>query len=169
MSSRFYLILFIVLIVANVSVYKTIFAPRVLTASVLEVGPPAGGGRATLVKTPDNKTILIDTGSDASILRALGENLPMWQRKIDIVILTSSAARFAGGLSAIESRYRILKIIRIGDKNIPYGSSFDLDNSGIKIIAPATLTISYGTSVFKISSSTPAGIYTSDGNTVTKQ
>lgn len=151
----FYIFLLLILIVANVSVYKTIFAPRFLIAFVLEVGK----GRAVLVKTPENKTVLIDTGADASILRALGESLPVWQRKIDAVILTSSTARFAGGLAIVESRYAISKIIRISDRGVPYGSSFTLSDSIIKILAPATLTISSGPSVLNISSSTPAGIY----------
>lgn len=155
LPSSFYIFLFVVLLIANASVYKAILSPHILSVSVLEVGKE----RAVLVKTPENKTVLIDTGPDASILRALGESLPVWQKRIDVVILTSSAAGFAGGLPSIEDRYRTPKIIRIGDKNIPYGSSFIFDNSIIKILAPATLTISYSSSVFKISSSTPTGVY----------
>ena len=127
----------------------------VLTVNILDVGK----GNAILVHTPSNKTILIDTGADASILRALGENLPMWQRNIDVVILTSSAARSAGGLQSVQSRYRIAEIIKIGDKSTPYGSIINFDGSGIKILAPAILQISSGASVFKISSSTPVGVY----------
>lgn len=158
LPNSFYIFLFIILLIANTSVYKTIFSPRILLVSVLEVGK----GRAVLVKTPENKTVLIDTGPDAGILRALGERLSVWQRDIDAVILTSSAAGYAGGLSAIEARYSISKIIRIGNKNIPYGSSLTFDNSIIKILAPATLTISSGSSVFNISSSTSAGVYALD-------
>ncbi|HEY4500724.1 MAG TPA: hypothetical protein VJI70_00425 [Candidatus Paceibacterota bacterium] len=158
----FYWILFVVLIFANVSVYRAIFAEPILVVTVLEVG----NGDAVLVQTPTHKTVLIDTGPDASILRALGSTLPMWQRKIDAVILTSSAARSAGGLPAVQSRYRISKVIRIGDATTPYGTSFIFDNSNIKILAPATFQISYGSSVFNISSSTPAGVYTSDGKII---
>ncbi|MBI4065966.1 hypothetical protein HY412_02125 [Candidatus Kaiserbacteria bacterium] len=158
MPRFYYVFLFALLIVANVNVYRMIFASRVLTVTVLEIGK----GNAALIKTSTRKIILIDTGPDASILRALGDALPMWQRKIDAIILTSSAARSAGGLSSIQSRYHISKIIRIGDVAIPYGSLFTFDDSTIEILAPATFKISYGTSVFKISSSTPAGVYTSD-------
>ena len=137
-----------------------------LTVTVLEVGPVDKQGHATLVRSPNGKTVLIDTGPDASILRALGSALPLWQRRIDAVVLTSSAARSAGGLPAVQSRYRISKIIHIGNALVPYGTSFLFDGSYIKIIAPAALTISYGSSVFKISSSTPAGVYTSDGKAI---
>lgn len=157
----FYTILFFVLLAANISVYSAIFAPRMLTVNILETGK----GSAVLVRTSNGKTILIDTGLDAGILRALGGALPMRQRKIDAIILTSSAARSAGGLSAIEDRYNISKIIRLGDKNIPYGTSFTFDGTGIEILAPVTLTIFYGGAAFNISSSTPAGAYISDGKT----
>ena len=153
----FYWILFVVLIFANAGIYRAIFAEHVLVVNVLEVGK----GDAVLVQTPTRKTILIDTGPDASILRALGSALPMWQREIDTVILTSSAARSAGGLSAVQSRYHISKIIRIGNVTTPYGSSFVFYNSHIQILAPAVITISSGSSVFTISSSTSSGVYRS--------
>ncbi len=155
----FYLLLFFGLVIGNIAIYRTIFAPRVLQMAVLEVGK----GDATLVRTPNGKTILIDTGPDASILRALGAALPMWQRRIDAVILTGTKKASAGGLPEVESRYRVSTITRVGGSDFPYGSSLSLDGSLIKIIAPATLSISYGSSVFNISSSTPPGVYISDG------
>src|SRR3989344_6613268 len=155
-----YFLVFVGLLIGNVKVHQTIFAEPLLTVSVLE----AGKGHVILIRSPSRKTILIDTGSDASILRALGGALPMWQRKIDTVILTSSAARSADGLSVVQSRYHVAKIIRIGDATTPYSTSFIFDNSRIEIIAPATLKISYGSSVFKVSSSTPKGFYVLGGN-----
>jgi len=166
MLRGFYIILFFVLIAGNISVYRTIFAPHVLTLTVLEVGPAGKESLATLVRNPRGEMLLIDIGPDASILRALGEVLPMWQRKIDAVILTSSAARSAGGLPAVQSSYHVSKIIRIGNTATPYGTSFIFDSSHIEILAPATINVSFGSSVFKISSSTPAGIYISNGTSV---
>lgn len=157
-----YFLVFVGLLIGNMKVYQSIFAEPVLTVSVLE----AGKSNAVLIKSPGGKTILIDTGSDASILRALGSALPMWQRNIDVIILTSSAARSAGGLPEVTSRYRVSKITHIGDTTTPYGTSFTFDTSRIKIIAPAAFIISYGSSVLNISSSTPTGIYISDGETI---
>ena len=162
--SRWYIVLFIVLLVGNILVYQAIFAPNILKVTVLDVGK----GSAALVQIPNNKTFLIDAGPDASILRALGATLPMWQRKIGAVILTGTKSALVGGLPALESRYHIGNRIDIGSETIPYGASLMFDNSRIKIISPGTFTISYGTSVFNISSSTPAGVYISDGQTVTK-
>ena len=55
------------------------------------------------------KTILVDTGPDAGILRALGLALPMWQRSIDAVILTGTKTSFVGGLPEVQDRYRVSK------------------------------------------------------------
>lgn len=158
----FYLTLFIVLVVANISVYRAIFAPRVLTVTVFKVGPVAKQVNATLVHSPNNKTILIDTGPDASILRALGGALPMWQRKIDAVILTSTKKAFSGGLPEVQSRYRVTR-------TFSSDTSYSFDAVSITILAPGTLSISYGSSVLNISSSTPASIYISGGKTFSKK
>ncbi len=107
-STGFYLLLFIGLVFGNISVYKTIFAPPVLEVRILE----AGKGSAILLRGPGGKTVLIDTGSDASILRALGSALPMWERSLDAVILTSRSAASSGALPDVQSRYKVSQVIR---------------------------------------------------------
>jgi competence protein ComEC len=159
MPRVFYWILLFLLIAGNVSIYRAIFAPAVLTVRVLSVGK----GDAILVQSPSGKSVLIDTGPDASILRALGGALPMWQRSIDAVILTSTKSSSVGGLPEVQSRYRVSTITKIGGADIPYGTSLTFEKSVVNIIAPATVTVSYGSSVFAISSSTPAGVYVSNG------
>lgn len=162
-STSFWLLFFFGLVALNTSVYREIFAPPVGKISVFEEGE---GDRAILVRTPHNRTILVDTGPDASILRALGETLPMWQRKIDAVILTGTKSSFTGGLPEVESRYHVATIVRVGDRATPYGTSVLFDTVGIKIIAPDTEIFSYGATTFLVSSSTPPGAYVSDGKTI---
>lgn len=145
-----------------------IFAPHVLTVTVLEVGPPAGGGDATLVRGPDGEMLLIDTGPDAGILRALGTALPPWQRSLDSVVLTSTKKSSAGGLIDVTNRYHISTPVYFGTKTVPYGMRLVLDDSYIKIVSPAAFNISYGAASLKISSSTPKGVYVLDGKATTK-
>jgi len=164
----FYLTLFLIFIAANISVYQTILAPRVLEVTVFEVGKADGKDGATLVRAPSGASILIDTGSDASILRALGMTLPMWQRRIDEIILTSSAARSAGGLPEVQNRYHVSNVMRIGNLSTPYGSLLTFDDVHIEIFAHATFSISYGATSLDISSSTSKGVYTSNGKTIIK-
>jgi len=152
----FYIALLCGLIAANVNIYKAVFAPRVLAVSVLEVGK----GRATLVRSPSGKTLLIDTGPDASILRAVGGALPEWQRQINEVVLTDSKASFAGGLSALESRYHISDNKSIGDQTTPYGTAFTFDgNTRVEIVSSGTFSIVYGTDSLTVSSTTQPRIY----------
>jgi len=161
---NFYFSLFFIFIVANFFIYRDIFAPQTLTVSVLEVGK----GNATLVRTPSRKTILIDTGPDASILRALGMALPPWQRRIDAIILTGEKSGMTGGLSDVMNRYRIPTPTRFGTFDFPYGARLAPNDISITILAPDTFTISYNATSFSISSSTPAGAYLSDGKTIIK-
>lgn len=178
----FYIVLFFILIAWNISVYREIFAPRVLRITVLDVGEK---GNATLVRDPSGAMLLIDTGPDASILRALGETLPEWRKSIDAVVLTSATAAAARGLPDVLSRYHVSALIRTdtpGSKSmedtlaaaastesglhqstVPYGTRLSLDSVRIDIISPVSLSISYGATSFKISSSTPKGVYISDG------
>ena len=195
-----YFLIFIGLLIGNVKVYQTIFAEPVLKVAILE----AGKSNAVLVKSPGGNTVLIDTGSDASILRALGGALPMWQRKIDAIILTSAAASNAGGLPEVQDRYRVGTLIRSatrGDRFALGGDAYADILWPPKTISPMSpadsvmvIRISYGITSFLIqknlplristylatldsnqpppdliiSSSTPAGIYTSNGEIVIK-
>ena len=148
------------LVVANVFIYREVFAPPVLTVHVLAVTKDT----AVVARTPSGATILIDTGPDASILRALGAALPMWQRRIDAIVLTSSSAKAVGGLKAVRSHYRVGTIERS-----PYGKRLSLDGVFFEVLStasPTALKISYGSASLLISSSTPAGLYTSDGKII---
>ena len=162
---RFWLLAFFVLVLGNIGVYREIFAPDRITVSVLDVGKK---GHAVLVRAPHNRTLLIDTGPDASILRAMGETLPMWQRNIDTIILTDTGTSFAGGLPDVESRYAVSTHVYAGTRSVPYGAVFLFSGVRIEISAPRVLAISYGSTTLSISSSTPIGAYISDGKTITQ-
>ncbi|MDE2173589.1 MAG: hypothetical protein KGJ31_03365 [Patescibacteria group bacterium] len=164
--TSFWLLLFFGLIALNVSVYREIFAPTVVKVWVFEVGK---NSRAVLVRAPHGRALLIDTGPDASILRALGETLPVWQKMIDAVILTGTKASFVGGLPDVASRYIVSARIHFGDRDAPYGAPLIFDSVGIEIIAPGTEIISYGATSLNLSSSTPSGVYVSDGNVLQKE
>lgn len=159
-----YVLVFIGLLIGNVKVYQAIFAPPVLEVHVLA----AGKSNAVLVKSPRGKTVLVDTGSDASILRALGSALPMWQRHIDAVILSSTKSAAVGGLPDVQRRYRVSQIMRIGGEDIPYGAPLLFDGARIEIFSLGTLSLSYGSTSLAISSSTPVGVYISDGKAITQ-
>ena len=63
----FYLLLFVVLILGNVSIYREIFAAEVLKVSILEVGKK---GSAVLMRSPSGATIPSRRAAVASVIRA---------------------------------------------------------------------------------------------------
>ena len=159
-----YLLIFCGLIVANHTIYRDASAPRLLTVTVFA----AGKGTAALVQAPSGATLLIDTGSDASILRALGTILPMWQRSLNTILLTSDSAKNVGGLPFIRDRYHVGGIIKASGRDQPYGAPIIFNKIIITPVAPGVATVSYGTTSLTVSSSTPVGTYTSDGLTIAR-
>jgi beta-lactamase superfamily II metal-dependent hydrolase len=183
---RFYIIVFLILIVGNTYLYRAVFASSSLTVSVLATGE----GSAVLVQSPFGGTILLNTDKDAGILRALGTSLPPWQRSIDLLVLTQSKSGAVGGLPDVFERYQVFHLIRFGPsgtKSIeekitaatqaegvapiaaPYGARLTIDGNTHIDILPNTLTISHGKSLLSISSSTPRGKYLLTGETVERK
>jgi competence protein ComEC len=77
-----------------------------------------GQGDAILVEGPSGRTLLIDGGPDPDLLlRRLGEQLPWWQRRIDVVLLTHPHQDHVGGLLAVLERYQVGLVI---DPDRPY-------------------------------------------------
>jgi competence protein ComEC len=77
-----------------------------------------GQGDAILVEGPSGETVLIDGGPDPDlVLRRLGETLPWWQRRIDVVLLTHPHQDHVAGLLAVLERYQVGLVI---DPDRPY-------------------------------------------------
>jgi competence protein ComEC len=82
--------------------------------AVAPAGQPAQG-EAILVRTPDDKTILIDGGLDPTVLAlSLDAQLPSWQRFLDLVILTSTRPDHLTGLQDVVNRYQIGEVVDAG-------------------------------------------------------
>ncbi|HTX86834.1 MAG TPA: ComEC/Rec2 family competence protein [Candidatus Nanoarchaeia archaeon] len=70
-----------------------------------------GQGDAELIKTPYGQNILIDGGPDNKVLAELGRNLPMWDRKIDLIINTHPHDDHVSGLIDVSKKYQVQKIL----------------------------------------------------------
>lgn len=68
-------------------------------------------GDAILIKTPDQRKILIDGGPDNSVLYQMGKFLPFYDRKIDLIILSHPDADHLTGLIEVLKRYQVLKVL----------------------------------------------------------
>jgi len=76
----------------------------------------AGQGDAIFIQTPRGKQVLIDGGADApQTLTQVGKQMPFWDRRLDMVILTSPTAGRLPGLIPVLERYTI-DFVNIGPK-----------------------------------------------------
>ncbi|HOT92061.1 MAG TPA: ComEC/Rec2 family competence protein [Anaerolineae bacterium] len=73
-----------------------------------------GQGDAIFIQTPDGRQVLIDGGGDArQTLTQLGRRMPFWDRRLDMVILTSPDAERLTGLVPVLERYKV-DLVSIG-------------------------------------------------------
>jgi competence protein ComEC len=73
-----------------------------------------GQGDAILIKTLHGQNILIDGGEDKAVIKRLGEELPWWDKRIDLTILTHPHSDHVGGLIDVLRRYDVSTIIYSG-------------------------------------------------------
>src|SRR4030066_515169 len=57
-----------------------------------------GQGDAAFIETPGNQQILIDGGPGSAVLEKLGEEMPFWDRTIDLFFLTHPHEDHLSGL-----------------------------------------------------------------------
>ena len=118
-----------------------------------------GQGSAIFLSAPGGNQVLIDGGPSDAILTKLGENLPLFDRKIELLILTHSDADHLDGLIEVLKKYEIGAVLETGaadgsanylfwrellaEKNVPVvfaslGQTLKIaENLEIKIMAPA--------------------------------
>jgi competence protein ComEC len=74
-----------------------------------------GQGDAIFVQSPAGQQILVDGGPDPTILLArLGEQMPFWDRSLDLVVLTHPDDDHLTGLVPVLERYRVGQVFDVG-------------------------------------------------------
>ena len=67
-----------------------------------------GEGDATLITTPRGQQILVDGGpSPTALTSGLGQEMPFWDRSIDLVVMTHADADHVTGLVEVLRRYHV--------------------------------------------------------------
>lgn len=84
-----------------------------LIVHILDVGQ----GDAIHLRLPDDTDIVVDVGPDERILGALGSVMPMYDKTIELLILTHNHADHIGGLSSLLQEYKVSKIWQSGAKH----------------------------------------------------
>jgi len=79
-----------------------------------------GQGDAALIETPENHQILVDGGPNSTILSKLSEDLPFYDKSLDMVIITHPHADHIDGLIDVLEHYKVGEILMTG---VNYNSS----------------------------------------------
>lgn len=73
-----------------------------------------GQGDAIFIEAPNGNQVLIDGGPSDIILEKLGEELPFYDRSVDLIILTHPEADHINGLLEVLKNYRVEHILYTG-------------------------------------------------------
>lgn len=113
-KKEFFLLVIFLLVLANFFVWKGIFdlSEGVLKVVFFDIGQ----GDAIFIETSQGHQILIDGGPGNKILEKLAENLPFWDKSLDLVILTHPEKDHLGGLNYVLKRYKVENILWTGVK-----------------------------------------------------
>ena len=77
-----------------------------------------GQGDALLIITPNHRKILIDGGPDMALLECLGDELPFFDRTIDLLILTHQDGDHITAFPTLLERYDIDRVLLSGTANM---------------------------------------------------
>ena len=84
----------------------------------------ADQGDAIFIQTPRGRQVLIDGGADASqTLAQVGQQMPFWDRQLDMVILTSPTSGRLPGLIPVLERYTV-DFVNVGPE-IGHGNLYE--------------------------------------------
>lgn len=110
-GQRYLIVATLIIVVVALVAFWFLYQPsNYLEFSSLDVGQ----GDAELIKTPNGQIILVDGGADNKVVRRLGEELPFWQKKIDLVVLTHPHDDHFIGLIDVFKRYQVTSLLITG-------------------------------------------------------
>lgn len=107
------------LLVVAILIWLAVFAQ--VPSHLLEVNfYDVGQGEAIFIETPNGHQVLIDGGPEATILEKLGQELPFYDRSIDLVICTHPETDHLNGLIEVLKYYQVEQILTTGfERHIP--------------------------------------------------
>lgn len=115
-SYYFYLILisfFLILFFITLLLFTKVYSSRELKVIFLDVGQ----GDSILIQTPDGQKILIDAGPDDKVIRKIESYLSIFNKEIDLVIMSHGDSDHITGFLYLFPKYEIKNILLNGDQN----------------------------------------------------
>ena len=106
---------FILIILLGTSIWTWSVVFGNVPGNILEVHFfDVGQGDAIFIETPNGRQVLIDGGPDKTILEKLNQEMPFYDRTIDLVILTHPDADHLTGLIEVLGYYKVRHILTSG-------------------------------------------------------
>ncbi len=102
-----------VLLLLNVFAWKDawrVASPHYLTVEVLDIGQ----GDSIFIETPSLRHIIVDGGPGSAVMGKLSQRLPLWDRHLDMVVLTHPDADHLNGLLQVLQKYQVDYIVWTG-------------------------------------------------------
>ncbi len=112
-NKNFVVYILIGLVCFNIIVWLTVYdlnKPKFLQVNFFDVGQ----GDAIFIETPQNHQILIDGGPSSVVLEKLNNEMPFWDRSLDLIILTHPEHDHIAGLIEVLKRYKVENILWTG-------------------------------------------------------
>ena len=118
-----------------------------------------GQGDAAYVRFPDGRDMLVDGGPNDKVLTCLGNHMPFWDRKINLVVLTHPQKDHMQGLISVLDRYSVDYFVRsevgndtegytklvevverkkIAQKFVTTGERISVGSTGLTVLWPST-------------------------------
>ena len=83
-----------------------------------------GQGDATYIRINNKIDVIIDAGTDKSVLSCLGRYLPFWDRKIELAFLSHPNSDHYNGYFFIADRYKIDKFITVNTSGLIVSNTY---------------------------------------------
>jgi competence protein ComEC len=97
----------------TISVWSQVF--RLTDSDVLKIVVfDVGQGDAIFIQSPQGHQILIDGGFDQTVLSKLNQQMPFWDRSLDLIVLTHPEKDHLVGLIEVLKSYRVENILWTG-------------------------------------------------------
>lgn len=109
----FFILLFIIIFILSVFIFSNIFREKKLKVYFFDIGQ----GDSILIQTPDRQKILIDAGANDRVVSKLEKALFIFDRKIDLVLMTHGDSDHIVGFISIFPKYEVKNILLNGDKD----------------------------------------------------
>ncbi|MFH0857014.1 MAG: MBL fold metallo-hydrolase [bacterium] len=114
MKNRKILLIIIGLIAANLFFLIFIILQKPIKDGVEVIFLDVGQGDASLIRAEGGVNVLIDGGPDNKVVEKIDKYLPLWNRKIDIMVLTHPHSDHVSGLINVLEKYPVNEVWMTG-------------------------------------------------------